>query len=368
MSLEKMNNLLRIDQENTTAIVEPGIVNSALQARLAPAGYFFPCDPGSAAFASIGGNIVENACGMRGRHFGSCYSQVKGLEYVGADGAVVSTGYFSSGTGRILQALLCGSEGTLGIVVKAALTILPIPRDFTTALLFFREKRVCFDYALGVYEKGLLPYSLEFIDGELLRLLTVSNPVFRKEGCEALLLLEAGGDAEPYHALARDHVPQEIVIAKDSKERAAFWEFRNSVSPCLYTIAPTKINEDIAVPLEKVPEFDAFLTDLGTTSSRVRILTFGHIGIGCFHSNFMFDGTDPLAVVEAEDLVRRAIQKAVALEGTISCEHGIGLSKREFLPIELPPESIRFHAAIKRAFDPSAIFNPGKIFLPTESS
>lgn len=368
LSLEKMNQILHIDAENRTCVVEPGVVNSALQARLRKYGLFFPCDPGSAAFSTLGGNAAENACGMRGRFYGSCISHVRGLEYVNAEGEIISTGAFNNGRNLLLQNLVIGSEGMLGIVTKLSLALEKIPDSFSTSFLYYRDEKEAFAFTHSLLRKGLLPYALEYADSLTFPLIVpASSPYFRAD-VRALILLETpAGDLEFSKSLAESGA-SEILTAKDDAERAAFWAIRNNISPALYNAAPSKINEDVGIPNASIESFAVFLGELSAGSKRVKVFTFGHLCAGCFHVNFLFNEKSAEETKEAEALLERLFRKVIDLQGTLSSEHGIGLTKSRYISMELRQPALGFHKAVKAALDPDHLLNPGKVFGTVEAS
>jgi len=362
LSLERMDNILHIDPNQKTAVVEPGVINGSLQSRLLRYNLFFPCDPNSAAFATVGGNASENACGLKGRLYGSCFSHVKGLVYVNNEAKVISTGSFNGGRNMLLQRLLVGGEGTLGIIAKIAVDLLEIPDKVNTYFLFFKLGNQAFEFTRYLMARGIFPYSLEFIDGNTYSLIADPASSFFRSKIGSAVLLETGvhddflGDVLPLFP------NMEYIKARDEDERKRFWDFRNLVSPSLYNLAPDRVNEDVAVPLDRMDELADFLRDLGGETPLVQVHSFGHLSAGCFHSNFLYDSRNPAAVEECEQAVRRTIEKSVELGGTISCEHGIGLTKKAFLRLELGDVAYAFHRNIKSVFDPQGIFNPGKVF------
>ncbi|OGS37587.1 MAG: hypothetical protein A2293_00255 [Elusimicrobia bacterium RIFOXYB2_FULL_49_7] len=362
LDMERMNQILHIDPEKRFCIVEPGLINADLQVRLRKYGLFFPCDPGSAAYCTLGGNVAENACGIRGRYYGSCFSHILGLEYVNSDGRLLSTGFFNEGKNTTLQDLLLGSEGTFGIITRLALKLEPIPEAFNTFFLLCKERRKAFEIAEALLREGLIPLALEYADKNTASLVLSPRSPYHRKWIDAFLLIEtAAGEKKVENLLDTFHHVERIKAA-NTEERQAIWDLRNDISPTLYRVAPCKLNEDVGVPSENMALFGDFLSELEQTVRRVRLFTFGHLGAGCFHVNVMFDEADPEARPEADMLVQRVFEKTISLNGTLSSEHGIGLTKKEYLPLELSGTALAFHKAIKIAFDPDGRFNPGKIF------
>jgi len=263
----------------------------------------------------------------------------------------------------MLQGLQIGGEGTLGITVKLALRLTPLPDALSTCLIFFRHKSDAFKLASYLFLHGLLPLALEYLDGKTFGALAPSgSPLFR-EGVEAVLLLETGEPADMLFKVFATFRQAEVLWARDNADRARFWDFRTRVSPALYNIAPSKINEDVGVPLDHMEEFTGWLTEeLATESRDVAIYTYGHLGAGCFHVNFMFDEKAPSALQEAEFMTRKLFEKVMDLSGTLTCEHGVGLSKLPFLRMELSDAAYDFNLNIKKTLDPDTLYNPGKIF------
>ncbi|MFH0919993.1 MAG: FAD-binding oxidoreductase [Fibrobacterota bacterium] len=363
LNLERMDRILHIDPAQKVAVVEPGVINSTLQARLEKYGLFFPCDPSSAAFATLGGNLAENACGLRGRFYGSCYSHVAGLVYVSGEGALVSTGFFNNNRNRILQGLFIGSEGTLGVAVKLALRLTVRPDTLNTCLLFFRYRSDAFKLTLYLFMHGLLPEAMEYIDGKTFGVLAPEGHPLHRSDIEAVMLLETSEPTDMLRKVFATFRQTETLWAHDSTERAAFWNFRTQISPALYNVSPVKINEDVGVPMDRMEEFATWLDEeLAAESRDVAIYTYGHLGAGCFHVNFMFDGNSVSALQDAEFMARKLFEKVMDLSGTLSCEHGIGLSKQPFLRMELSDAAYDFNRNIKKALDPDGLYNPGKIF------
>jgi glycolate oxidase len=362
LSLERMDRILHIDPVQKTAVVEPGVINGALQSRLSKYKLFFPCDPNSAAFATVGGNVSENACGLKGRLYGSCFSHVKGLVYVNGEGREISTGSLNSGKNLLLQRLMIGSEGTLGIIAKIAVNLFDIPEDISTYFLFFKQGNQAFEFTRYLIGRGLFPYSLEFIDGSTYSLIADPASSFYRKGIGAAVLVEVGGHEDFLSGAVPLFGNMEFIKARDEAERKSFWDFRNLVSPSLYNLAPDRVNEDVAVPLDRMDELADFLRNLGIESPLVQVHSFGHLSAGCFHSNFLYNRRDPQAAADCERAVRKTIEKTVALGGTISCEHGIGLTKKAFLRLEMGDNAYAFQRNIKSVFDPEGLFNPGKVF------
>jgi glycolate oxidase len=369
LSLEGMDRILDIDQKNMIAAVEPGVINSHLQDRLEMKGLFYPPDPASMKFCTLGGNVAENAGGPRAIKYGVTKDYVLGLEVVLPDGKVMMTGSktYKGVVGYDLTRLMVGSEGTLGIVTKIFLKVLPLPEEIVTLLCTFPGLE---DAALAVgsiTSSSIIPRTLEFMDRETIRAVENYRPVGLPVNAAALLLIEVDGpraavsrDAEKIASLCRSHNGA-VNIAGDTYSKERIWEARRSVSPALYHIRPTKINEDVVVPRGRIPEM---LRELGKIAQKydLTIASFGHAGDGNIHVNVMTDKNNPDEYRRAGQAVHDIFEATLGLEGTISGEHGVGLTKKQYVGMELSETSIDLMRKIKEVFDPKGILNPGKMF------
>ncbi|MBL8027047.1 MAG: FAD-binding oxidoreductase [Fibrobacteres bacterium] len=360
ISMERMNKVITIDPDERIAIVEPGVINGDLEARLKKYSLSFPCDPSSAAYSTIGGNVAENGCGYKGRFYGSCSAHVAGLVYVNDEGTFISTGYFNKGQNTLSERLMVGSEGTGGIIVRIALRLISLPKEYSTSLHFFKSSSEAVKCAQKMIAYGKPPASIEYMDSPVL---TAIAPEGHKYNCAkgtcALLIENCDRDAVKVGSFGNS--PTRSIIAADANERAELWAFRNSISSKLYNIKTDKINEDVAVPISRLDDFAAFLDEKAASLQKTQMFNFGHMSVGCFHVTIMYNASEEGAREEALNVVSEVMHKTAELEGTISCEHGIGLSKKEFMKLEMNEEQLAFHRRIKESFDPESIFNPGKI-------
>ena len=369
VSFEGMSRLIDIDEKNMVAVVEPGIINAGLQSSLEAIELFYPPDPASMEFCTIGGNVAENAGGPRAIKYGVTRDYVLGLEVVLADGRVVTMGgkTFKGVVGYDLTRLLVGSEGTLGIITRIFLKVLPLPKEIVTLLCLFPQLNKAALAVTKITALGIIPRTLEFMDHDAIRAVENYKPVGLPLDTEAILLIEADGrhgqvseEAEKIAAVCAS-LGAEIKIAEDPFARKRLWESRRAISPALYNIAPTKINEDIVVPRGRIPEMIDTLKSIAEKYN-IKIVNFGHAGDGNIHVNIMTDKNDKEEYQRATDAVKDIFDAALRLEGTISGEHGIGLTKAPYLGMELSKDNIGLMKAIKKVFDPSGILNPGKIF------
>jgi glycolate oxidase len=369
LSLEKMNRIIEIDPENLSVLCEPGLINGRLQRELERKGVFYPPDPASMNFCTIGGNVAENAGGPRAIKYGVTRDYVMEIESVLPDGKVITTGVKTSKgvAGYDLTRLLVGSEGTLSVFTKIRLKILPLPEEVITLLALFGNLESSGQAVSHIISSKIIPRTLEFMDREAIRAVENFKPVGLPRSVEAILLIELDGypstitrEAEKVVDICR-HLGAEVSIAEDEEARAKLWEARRAVSPALYHISPTKINEDIVVPRNRIPEMLKRLSRL-SEESKIKIVNFGHAGDGNIHVNIMVDRNNKEEYAKGLELVKHVFKETLDLGGTISGEHGIGLTKAPYIGMEISEAGLSIMKSIKKVFDPKNILNPGKIF------
>jgi len=369
LSTERMNKILEIDRDNLTVLVEPGVINGKLQRELERHHLFFPPDPSSMNFCTIGGNVAENAGGARALKYGVTRDYVMGLEAVLPDGRIITTGVKTAKgvVGYDLTRLLVGSEGTLAFITKIRLKVLPLPEDVITLLALFSKLEPAGDAVQQIISEGIVPRTLEFLDAETIRAVENYKTIGLPQGTEAMLLIELDGappvitrDAEKITALC-SKLHGEIIMAENELARLKLWEARRAISPALFHISPTKINEDIVVPRSRLSEMLKRLKML-SESTGIKIVNFGHAGDGNIHVNLMVDKTNKEEYKKAQKLVEEIFRITLELGGTISGEHGVGLTKQKYIAMEIHPAELELMKKIKQAFDPKNLLNPGKIF------
>jgi glycolate oxidase len=369
LSLEKMNRILEIDAENLSVLCEPGLINGRLQRELERSRLFYPPDPASMNFCTIGGNVAENAGGPRAIKYGVTRDYVMEIESVLPDGNIITTGVKTAKgvAGYDLTRLLVGSEGTLSVFTKIRLKILPLPEEVITLLALFSNLESSGQAVSHIIASKIIPRTLEFMDHAVVRAVENFKPIGLPQAVEAVLLIEIDGypssitrEAEKVVDICR-HLGAEVSMAEDEEARAKLWEARRAVSPALYHISPTKINEDIVVPRNRISEMLKRLRRLSEESG-IKIVNFGHAGDGNIHVNIMVDRNNKEEYTKGVELVKHVFKETLELGGTISGEHGIGLTKAPYIGMEITETGLSIMKSIKKVFDPKNILNPGKIF------
>ena len=371
LTTERMDKILEIDQENLIATVEPGVVTEQFQLAVEAVGLFYPPDPASLKFSSLGGNVAECAGGPRCVKYGVTKDYILGLEVVTPTGDIITTGgpTMKGVVGYDLTKLLCGSEGTLGIITKIVIKLLPLPEAKKTMLVLFDSIDGAAQAVSSIIKHKIIPTTLEFMDGRTLDCVKQATGLQVPDAARAVLIIEVDGDREfldkQANRIAEIIRPLGVVetrIATTPAESEALWQIRRSVSASLRKVNPDKFNEDICVPRSKVPvmirRIDAISEKYG-----LAIVNFGHAGDGNIHVNIMIDKKIPGEAEKAEHAIEEVFKEALALGGTMSGEHGVGLAKAPYIPLEITPQTAAYMKAVKKALDPNNILNPGKIFL-----
>jgi glycolate oxidase len=371
LSTTRMNRILDIDEVNATVHVEAGVVTADLQTTVEKVGLFYPPDPSSIKHSTIGGNIACNAGGPRCLKYGVTGDYVLGLTVVLADGNILRTGgkLIKDVVGYDMNALLTGSEGTLGIITEALLRLITKPAYARTALVEFSALDDASRTVNAILSAGIVPATIELMDETAIACVEEGLHLGLPLDVEAILLIETDGtdedavlrEIETAAKLCRECGARQIRVAKDEEERSNLWKARRSVSPALARKAPNKLGEDITVPRSAIPEA---IRQLKGVSARygLPIVIFGHAGDGNLHPNILFDKRNPDQWQKVELMVAEEFEIALRLGGTLSGEHGVGALKRPYLEQALGPISTGIQKRIKQALDPSNILNPGKIF------
>ncbi|HAK87530.1 MAG TPA: glycolate oxidase subunit GlcD [Nitrospiraceae bacterium] len=369
LSFEKMRKMLDVDTKNMTVTVEPGIVNGRLQKELEYLGYFYPPDPASLNVCTIGGNLATNAGGPRALKYGVTRDYVMGIEAVLPDGSVINAGgrTYKKAVGYDLRNLLIGSEGTLAVATRIRLRMLPLPEDIMTLLVVFDNPESSGMAVSKIISSKIIPRTMEFMDRLAIEAIENYKPTGLPAGAEALLLIELDGypatikkEAERIVDICKT-LGGEAVVAEDDMARDRLWEARRSISPALYHLKPTKINEDIVVPRDKIPSVLADLRRLSEESG-IMIISFGHAGDGNLHVNIMVDKNNKEEYARGMEIVKKIFEITVKSGGSISGEHGIGMTKAPYIGMEIKERELGLMKGIKGLFDPKGMMNPGKIF------
>lgn len=370
LSLERMNRILQIDPDNRIAKVEPGVTNQALQDAAKEHGFFWAPDPSSAAVCTIGGNLAYNSAGPRAVKYGTPRENTLGLHAVTGCGKEIRTGVITSKgvVGYDLTRLLIGSEGTLAIITQATLKLTPLPETKQTLRASYQDMQSAAQAVSAIMSQPTIPCALEFMDNSALDLIRNTPGLDIGSEVRALLMIEVDG---PKHCI--DHSVAavakstsnpglvELHTAKTQDEIEQLWKARQSLSPALRKIAPKKINEDVVVPVSRIPELIDGLERLSEESG-IKIVNFGHAGNGNIHVNLLTDPDNPDRMRQAHKCLDEAFDLVLSLGGTLSGEHGVGLEKRDYIHREIDPVTLGLMTDIKKQFDPAGILNPGKLF------
>ncbi len=370
LSLQKMDRIIELNRDDFYMVVEPGVVTRDIQKMAEAEGLFYPPDPSSVNFCTIGGNISTGAGGARGVKYGTTKDYVMGLEVVLPTGDIIFTGTRAprSVAGYDLTRLIVGSEGTLGVITKAVLRLIPLPEKTVTVAAIFTATHNTIAAIEDIIRSGIRPSVIEFMDRESISVVRDLLPESVRETGEAMLISEVDGPEALIHdglhkieEICRKSGAIIISTARTPQDREKLWTARRSVSPALYKINPTKINEDIVVPRSKLSELMHEI-DRIASSYKIQIVSFGHAGDGNLHINVMTDDKNAEEFGRAKMAVHELFQVTLRLGGSISGEHGIGMTKAPFLPMETGDKVISIMKGIKNTFDPDNILNPGKIW------
>jgi len=368
LSLERMDRILEINPADRLMVVEAGATNQAVQEAAGAQGFFWPPDPTSAAYCTVGGNLAFNSAGPRAVKYGTPRENTLGLRAVTGAGEELRTGVRTSKgvVGLDLTRLLIGSEGMLAVITEATLKLTPTAPCKRTLRAHYADVDAAARAVASIMAQPIAPYALEFMDDAAIDMIRAYSQADLPERAGALLMIEVDGEQD-YIDHAADGLARvaqvdgciDIKRARDDTEVAALWATRKALSPALRNVAPGKINEDVVVPVSRLAELIEGLRRLSRAHG-IRIVNFGHAGNGNIHVNLLLDPQDPEQVRAAEKCLDEVFDLVLRLGGTLSGEHGVGLSKRDFVARELDPAALELMRGIKRQFDPNGILNPGK--------
>ncbi|MBK8285318.1 MAG: FAD-binding protein [Ahniella sp.] len=373
LAFERMNRIIEVNPDDRLAVVEPGVLNGTLQTALRPFGLMWAPDPTSAPFASIGGNLACNAGGPRAVKYGSCRDNVLAVQAVDGRGRVLRLGTRTTkgSTGYDLMRVLIGSEGTLALITEATLKLVPLPAGRALLRAVYDDVESAAKAVARLMCAPLVPAALEFMDAQAIRLARDVGGA-ELEDAGALLMIEVDGEGEALAgavatlgALARGPGLKSLDEARSPEQIEALWRARRALSPALRTLAPKKINEDVVVPVSRLPEL-VRQAEAWALESGFPIVCFGHAGNGNLHVNLLIDPDQPEQAARAAVVLDALFRKVIALGGTLSGEHGIGLDKRDFLPLAFDADTLAVMYEMKDWLDPSGILNPAKV-LPLRS-
>ncbi|MCW8955305.1 MAG: FAD-binding protein [Gammaproteobacteria bacterium] len=376
LSFEQMNKIIKLDVDNRVMVVQPGVTNQQVQDAAAAAGFFWAPDPTSAAFCTVGGNLAYNSAGPRAVKYGTCRENTLGLRAVTGDGRILNCGVYTTKgvVGYDLTRLIIGSEGTLAIITEATLKLLPRPETRRTLKVTYRTIESAAKAVSAIMAQPITPCSLEFMDANALNMVRDYSSADLPQDAGAMLMIEVDG--------SQDHIEHSVQAiekacfndghlntqsASTEQEINALWQTRKALSPSLRKIAPRKINEDVVVPVSRLPEL---VNGLDTLSQhyQIPIVNFGHAGNGNIHVNLLVDTHNQQQMDNATPCLDAVFDLVISLNGTLSGEHGVGTEKKEFINKELSIDEIDLMHQIKAIFDPKLLLNPGKTIPDRKTS
>jgi glycolate oxidase len=370
LCLTRLDKIISVDAANLTVRAQCGVITAAIDAAANKHGLFYPPDPGSMKISTIGGNVAENSGGLRGLKYGVTRDYVMGLEVVLPDGRIARFGNacVKDVAGYSMKDLFIGSEGTLGIITEVLLKVLPRPAARRTMLASYDRMEDAAQTVSDIIAAKIIPCTLEFLDRMTIGCVEDYAKIGLPRDCEALLLMETDGhpaavaeEAEQMLALARARGARDVRVARDDAEALQLASARRSAFSALARVRPTTILEDVTVPRDKLAEMVAFVAEVAK-KHKLLVGTFGHMGDGNLHPTFLTDERNTEEMARVHEALEDIVTKTLALGGTITGEHGVGLAKKAWLRRQVGENSHDLMREIKRAWDPRNLLNPGKIF------
>jgi len=370
LCLTRLDKIISVDPANLTVRAQCGVITAAIDTAANKHGLFYPPDPGSMKISTIGGNVAENSGGLRGLKYGVTRDYVMGLEVVLPDGRIARFGNacVKDVAGYSMKDLFIGSEGTLGIITEVLLKVLPRPAARRTMLASYDRMEDAAQTVSDIIAAKIIPCTLEFLDRMTIGCVEDYAKIGLPRDCEALLLMETDGhpaavaeEAEQMLTLARARGARDVRVARDDAEALQLASARRSAFSALARVRPTTILEDVTVPRDKLAEMVAFVAEVAKKHNLL-VGTFGHMGDGNLHPTFLTDERNTEEMARVHEALEDIVTKTLALGGTITGEHGVGLAKKAWLRRQVGENSHDLMREIKRALDPRNLLNPGKIF------
>jgi glycolate oxidase len=370
LCLTRLDKIISVDPANLTVRAQCGVITAAIDAAANKHGLFYPPDPGSMKISTIGGNVAENSGGLRGLKYGVTRDYVMGLEVVLPDGRIARFGNacVKDVAGYSMKDLFIGSEGTLGIITEVLLKVLPRPAARRTMLASYDRMEDAAQTVSDIIAAKIIPCTLEFLDRMTIGCVEDYAKIGLPRDCEALLLMETDGhpaavaeEAEQMLTLARARGARDVRVARDDAEALQLASARRSAFSALARVRPTTILEDVTVPRDKLAEMVAFVAEIAK-KHKLLVGTFGHMGDGNLHPTFLTDERNTEEMARVHEALEDIVTKTLALGGTITGEHGVGLAKKAWLRRQVGENSHDLMREIKRVWDPRNLLNPGKIF------
>ncbi len=374
MGMNRFDRILTIDEDNLICKVEPGVITGHLQEAVEKVGLFYPPDPASLNISTLGGNVAECAGGLRAVKYGVTRDYVLGLTVALPTGQIIKTGVetMKGVAGYDLTRLIIGSEGTLAVITAITLRLIPKPSARKTMIAFFQDVPSAVRTVSNIIRNKIIPTILEFMDRLCLECVRDEMDLPFPAQAGAMLLIEVDGDdmlveleAERVREVCERGGALNFEAATDKEEAERLWDARRNISPSLYKLRPHKINEDIVVPRSRMAELVGYLAELSQQYG-LPIPAFGHAGDGNIHVNVMLDKNNAGELENAHVLVKALFRRVIQMGGTITGEHGVGITKAPYLEMEIPRAGLELMSRIKQAFDPGGILNPGKIFVTSQ--
>lgn len=370
LSVERMQKIISFEPENRMMIVEPGVLNATVQALAQTRGFFWSPDPTSAPYCSVGGNLACNAGGPRSLKYGTTRENVLGLSAVTGTGDTLHCGSYTtkSSVGYDFTRLLIGSEGTLGIISQATLKLTPLAQSKRTLRAFYKDIAGAAEAITQIMSQSITPCGCEFIDGNAIEMIRRHAQADLPADAGSMLMIEVDGsdgalehDVEIMKNAALHASLLDLSVASTTAEAEKLWAIRKSLSQALRSLSPHKINEDVVVPVSQIPALLAYTQELAQQFN-IMIVNFGHAGNGNLHVNLLVDPFDPIQGPKAKECLNLLFDKVIALRGSLSGEHGVGIEKRDYIYKELDANALHYMKHIKSVFDPKQILNPKKLF------